>query len=131
MTISRKTLSIFVALGGWADVVLTLIGQIGCTDIREDDPVSRAILLVGPWALLAAGLLFHALIGLLVYKAPAWIAIPLALVMLASHMVAIAFWAAILGAPLEAISTGIYFLCIGAAVLYAILRLCNRGKAAS
>jgi peptidoglycan/LPS O-acetylase OafA/YrhL len=128
MTISRKTLAIFVVLGGWADILITLVGQIGYTSAREDDPVSRVILIASPLGFLALGFLFHALIGLLVYKAPAWIAIPVALMMLGCAVVAVVFWLAVLGLPIETMSAAIYPACIGAALLYAASRLCHSHK---
>jgi hypothetical protein len=123
MTINRKTLTLLVILGGWADIILTLIGQIGQSGIREDAPISRAILLFSPWALLIIGFAFHAFMGLIVLKSDKWIAIPLALIMLISHFTAIFFWILIFGIPIEAMSTAIYFVPLILIVIYIIRKL--------
>jgi hypothetical protein len=128
MTISRKSLAWLVILGGWADIIVTLIGQIGSANVNENDPISRILLLFSPWAFITLGFLFHSVIGLIVYKSDKWIAIPLALIMLASHIIALFFWVLMFGLPVQIISTMIYFVPLILILIYGIKRLVFRQK---
>ncbi len=107
--ISRKLISVLVFLGGLADVCLTIIGQAGRPGILEDDPIGRMFLLNLPlWVFCIFFVLFHLTAALTVYQGPTRLAVLLAWVLLVSDSVAVVFWLAVLGFPVQILSLAVY-----------------------
>lgn len=126
-----------VVLLGWADVILTLIGQpagywANHQAVAESDLASRSLLVLSPWLFLAVGLVFHVLEGWLVLILPKWIAVPVAAYCIVCGIIAIFLWSCMLGLTnlywLYA-STGAYAALIGlmaAGLLIGAIRILKR-----
>lgn len=99
---NMKPWAALTVLLGWADIVLTLIGQpaeywTNHAAMAESDLVGGIFLSTSPWVFLAAGLIFHLIEGLLVLTFPKWIARAIAAYCITCGIIAVFLWSCMLG----------------------------------
>ena len=87
---------------GWADIVLTLIGQPAAywtnhAATVESDFIGGIFLSTSPWLFLLAGLVFHLLEGWLVLTMPKWISRAIAAYCITCGIIAVFLWSCMLG----------------------------------
>jgi hypothetical protein len=100
ITLKRWYFVVIITIFGWADILITLIGQPNSYwhggIPNEEDIVSRWLLVKSPILFLIVGMVFWFILGIITLHIPKWIAFTMAFISTVSGSVAVIIWMAVI-----------------------------------